>query len=82
VYLVAGFRVLPQITQPDFFIILRLGHNGFLPNPSQFIVDQSTCLSLGTVHSSEPSAALHTTQENESKQNLFTRILLRKFGSA
>ena len=80
--LAAGFRAFPQITQPDFFVVLRLIHDGFLLNPFQFIAHQSTCLSQGTVTAlcSAPRAALHTVQENDSRQMLFTKIVLRICG--
>jgi len=50
VTLAASFSALPQITQPQCFIFLRLIHDDFLPNPFQFIADESTCLSNRTVH--------------------------------
>jgi hypothetical protein len=51
VRLAAGFRALLQIQQPNFFIVLQLILDGFFPNTFQFIADQSTCLSKGTVPS-------------------------------
>jgi hypothetical protein len=38
----AGFRAIPRINQPDFFIFLRLIRDSFLSNSFLFIADQST----------------------------------------
>jgi hypothetical protein len=72
VTLAAGFRALPQISQPDFFIVLRLIHDGFLPKLFQINVNQSTCLSktLYTALCIASRAALHTAQENESREKV------------
>jgi hypothetical protein len=78
VTLVAGFRALPQVTHLDFVIILWLIQMRSTSSPiNQFVSHRAPYTALRSVR----RGALHTVQNNGSRQTLFTRNLLRRRGS-